>query len=302
MYINQFLQYLQYEKRFSKHTIKSYRTDLIQFFEFVFSEKYKENIEEDLETLLKHENIKNWIIKRKKENISARTINRQITCIKRFSDYLIKHEKISNNTVEKINLLKTEKRLPEFVQEKQMYKLNDEKEELFSDDFFGIRDEFILELFYNTGIRVSELINIKHKDIDLSSKTLKVLGKRNKERIIPLNDYIIKIFKEYLNKKEEAKFSTNLETPLIITNKGNKSYDKFIYNKVVSYLSKVTELKKRSPHVLRHTFATHLLNNGADLNAIKELLGHSSLAATQIYTHNTFKKIKDIYKKAHPRA
>jgi len=160
----------------------------------------------------------------------------------------------------------------------------------------------MIEMFYNTGMRLSELINIKHKDVDVYANSVRILGKRNKERICPLNNYIINLYNEYCKIKKENDFESGSNSYLILTDKGNKLYEKFVYRKIVHYLSLITEIDKKSPHILRHTFATHMLNNGADLNAIKEILGHSSLAATQVYTHNTLKKIKDIYKQAHPRA
>ena len=202
----------------------------------------------------------------------------------------------------KITKPKLKKRLPEFVSEDSMVQLESSSKNYFSDDFSGIRDRFMLELFYITGMRLSELINLKHRDIDKASSTIKILGKRNKERICPLNTYIINIYKDYLKIKEANGFDTGSESYVFVRDNGEPLYPKFVYNKVKHYLGMITGLDKKSPHVLRHTFATHMLNNGADLNAIKELLGHSSLAATQVYTHNTFVKIKTVYKQAHPRA
>ncbi|MDR2836200.1 MAG: tyrosine-type recombinase/integrase [Bacteroidales bacterium] len=300
MIIKKFLEYLTYERRFSNYTVKSYETDLKQFYDFIAEDN---EIAENQEIkLLTYNNVRNWIVFLKKANQSPASINRKISSLKSFTKYLIKIGKIENNPLENISALKNKKRLPEFVKESQMNKLEDEKEILFTNNFSGKRDEFILELFYNTGIRLSELINIKHKDFDFFKKTIKVLGKRNKERIIPINEYIKNIFSDYILFKEKENFSLEGNSWLFVTNKGQKMYPKFVYLKVIRYLSEITELKKRSPHILRHTFATHMLNNGADLNAIKEILGHSSLAATQIYTHNTFKKIKEIYNKAHPRS
>jgi integrase/recombinase XerC len=296
MEIESFVKYLKYEKRYSEHTVRSYETDIRQFHNFVYNNN--ENISEV--EALSYNNIRLWIASLKSDKISSRTINRKISSLKRFINYLLKHGKITEDPLIKIVNPKNNKRLPQFVQEKQMNKL--ESTSVFTEDFSGIRDRFVLELFYNTGMRLSELINLKHGDVDLMSGTVKILGKRNKERVSPLNNYTINIYKEYLDSKKQENFDTGKNAFLIVTDKGKKLYEKFAYRKVVHYLSQITEIEKKSPHILRHTFATHMLNNGADLNAIKELLGHSSLAATQVYTHNTLKKIKDIYKQAHPRA
>jgi len=195
---------------------------------------------------------------------------------------------------------KLQKRLPEFVNEDSMIRL--ESKEYFSDDFSGYRDKFMIEMFYITGMRLSELINLKHGDIDIATCTVKIFGKRNKERISPLNTYIINVYKKYLELKKENNFDTEKTSEIFVLDNGKPLYPKFVYKKITHYLGMVTGIDKKSPHVLRHTFATHMLNRGADINAIKELLGHTSLAATQVYTHNTFDKIKTVYKQAHPRA
>ncbi len=297
MNIGLFVKYLNLEKRYSQYTIKSYETDLKQFRNFIYDNGFGG---EDSIDFLTFQNIRSWIVYLSKTDMSARTINRKLSCLKTYIKYLQKIGAISENPMLKIVSPKVKKRLPEFVQENQMNKL--EFGELFSDDFFGIRDKFIVELLYNTGMRKAELINVKHIDFDFQEAKVKILGKRNKERICPLNHYIINIYTDYIKKKEEMNFGLAENDWLFVTNKGNKLYPKFVYNTVVKYLNLITGIDKKSPHVLRHTFATHMLNHGADLNAIKELLGHSNLAATQVYTHNTFKKIKDIYKQAHPRA
>ncbi len=298
MNIELFVKYLKYEKRYSLHTVKSYATDLLQFKQFVDTH-HKLNSDEYSEYLT-YNNIRDWVISLSENNISASSINRKLSGLKTFVKYLQKKDLLMSNPMLKIVSPKNKKRLPEFVQESQMNELL--KSSFFTDDFSGVRDKFLIELLYNTGIRLSELINIKHIDFSVSEMKVNILGKRNKERVIPINNYIIKIFKDYLEKKKEKKFLTNSDSWLIVTDKGNKMYNKFVYNKVVKYLTIITGIDKKSPHVLRHTFATHMLNNGADLNAIKELLGHSNLSATQVYTHNTFEKIKNVYKQAHPRA
>jgi len=296
MKIELFVKYLAYEKRYSVNTIKSYETDLWQFHNFII----ERNISLEDHTALNYQNVRSWIISLSQKNISARTVNRKLSCLKSYVKFLQKQDILTDDPLIKIISPKNKKRLPEFVQESQMSKL--ESKEHFEDSFNGLRDHFIIELFYNTGMRLSELINIKHSDLDLESNSVKVLGKRNKERICPINSYTINIYNEYLTKKQENGFSCMSNDWLFVTNKGNKLYEKFVYRIVVHYLELITSIDKKSPHVLRHTFATHMLNNGADLNAIKELLGHANLSATQVYTHNTFEKIKDIYKQAHPRA
>lgn len=298
MNIELFVKYLKYEKRYSIHTIKSYETDLNQFRSFVF--EHCSCTENDGYSCITYQNVRSWIVELSLNNISARSINRKLSSLKSFVKFLQKREFLQDNPMLKIVSPKNKKRLPEFVQEAQMNKLDNI--DVFTGDFSGIRDRFIIELFYNTGMRLSEMINITHSDINSSELYVKVLGKRNKERICPINSYTINIYKDYLERKIECGFGTKNEDWLFVTDKGNKMYPKFVYLKVVRYLSLVTDIDKKSPHVLRHTFATHMLNNGADLNAIKELLGHANLAATQVYTHNSFSKIKDIYKQAHPRA
>lgn len=296
MNIELFVKYLRFEKRYSEHTIKSYETDLYQFHNFVHINQIK-SVDA---CALNQDNIRSWIVELKNGGLSSRSINRKLSSLKSYLNYLFKQGEINNDPFSKIVSLKNNKRLPQFVQEKQMNKLNSFFVSI--NNFSEVRDYFLIELLYNTGIRLSELINIKHNDWDLVGGTVKILGKRNKERICPLNNHTINIYKKYIEEKSKMNFVLNKDSNLLVTDKGEKLYQKFVYRKVNLYLSMVTDNDKKSPHVLRHTFATHMLNNGADLNAIKELLGHSSLAATQIYTHNTFKKIKDIYKQAHPRA
>jgi integrase/recombinase XerC len=296
MNVELFIKYLRYEKRFSEHTITSYETDLIQFRNFVLA-----NSEKNGDSYVpEYQDIRLWISQLASGGVSAVSINRKLSTLKSYCKYLMKQGIITKNPMAKVVSPKKKKRLPEFVQEDQMNKLDSSA--VFTEDFSGIRDRFMLELFYNTGMRLSELINIKHGDMDEQGGTVKILGKRNKERICPVNNYTINIYREYLGSKIEAGFETDKSTYLFLTDKGQKLYGNFVYRKVIHYLSLVTSIDKKSPHVLRHTFATHMLNNGADLNAIKELLGHAGLAATQVYTHNTFGKIKSIYKQAHPRA
>lgn len=283
-----FLKYLKYEKRYSQHTLKSYETDLRQFHIFAKTE----------EIISDHNIIRSWIISLVEAEISARTINRKISSLKTYYKFLKREGKIEKNPMEKIVSPKNSKKLPEFVPEEHI-------EHIFSKDFFekdfaGLRDMLVVEMLYSTGIRLSELVNLKNLDVNLSAKTIKVLGKGNKERIIPLTQSLINTIVDY--QKEKQNTFGELTENLLLTDKGEPIYPKKIYRIVNKYLQLVTTITKKSPHVLRHSFATHLLNNGADINAIKELLGHASLAATEVYTHNTFEKLNKIYNQAHPRA
>jgi len=243
--------------------------------------------------------IREWVVYLMEKDFSSVTVNRKISTLKTYYKFLLRENKILSNPMDKVISPKVSKKLPSFVEEKQINKLLDDFS--FGKDYSGVRNKTIIEMFYNTGMRLSELIGVMNSDVDLSNNTIKVLGKRNKERILPLNQDFVKDLKEYLLKREQE-FNVIENNYFFLTDKGNKLYEKFVYNIVNKYLNFVTTIEKKSPHVLRHTFATHMLNNGADLNAIKELLGHSSLAATQVYTHNTFEKLKSIYKQAHPRA
>lgn len=294
MYKNLFLKYLQFEKRFSPNTIRSYENDLSQFIQFV-----EDNYREKEIHLVDEKIIRAWIVDLMGKDFSSLTVNRKISTLKTFYKFLLRENNIKSNPMDKVISPKTSKKLPSFIEEVQINKLLDEFS--FGDDFEGIRNKTVIEMFYNTGMRLSELIGIKNNDIDFSNSTVKVLGKRNKERIMPLQLSFLNDLKQYLNVRKNE-FPEIQHDYFFITDKGNKIYEKFVYRIVNKYLSLVTTIEKKSPHILRHTFATHMLNNGADLNTIKELLGHANLAATQVYTHNTFEKLKTIYKQAHPRA
>jgi integrase/recombinase XerC len=287
-YLIDFLNFLRYEKHYSSYTINSYRIDLTQCNDFL-SVNVRKTIEE-----ANHIDLQLWIRTLVENNIKASSIQRKISSLKSFYKYLIKKGEIKSDPSRKLIMPKKEKRLPTYVEEKNILELFDKIE--FSDDFESQRDKLVLSLLFATGIRLSELINIKIGDIDISSCTLKVLGKRKKERIIPFGKILQKDILNYLKVRPVA------DVPyLIITDKFKQAYPKLIYRIVRKYINMVSTIEKKSPHVLRHTFATILLNHGADLNAIKELLGHSNLAATQIYTHNSFERLKDIYRKSHPR-
>ena len=298
-----FIDYIQYEKRYSPHTVSAYRTDLDQFYSFL---QIQYNITDIRDVT--HPMIRSWLVLLMQEKISPRSVNRKLTTLKSFYKFLLKEGLVSINPMRKIISPRTSKKLPSFVEKEKMAMLFEKIN--FGEGFPALRDRLILEILYATGMRLSELINLKETDIDFHQSTLKVLGKRNKERLIPFSNKFADLLKTYLNGKksylENAEFSKPPGTPddlwLLVTDNGKNAYPRFIYRTVTKYLSQVTTLQKISPHVLRHTFATHLLNNGAELNAVKELLGHANLSATQVYTHNTIEKLKTIYKQAHPKA
>lgn len=288
-----FIEYLSFEKRYSQHTLKAYTRDLQQFSEYLHEQYGMDNVTE-----VKHPQIRSWMVQLMDSGLSPGTVLRKLSTLKSFYKYLNRKGITDHNPTLLVISPKTPRRNPEFIEESRMQDLFEPV--LFSNDFEGLRDHLILEIFYSTGIRLSELIGLQEHDISFSQKTLKVLGKRNKERIIPFTGKMNDQLRAYLSKKREMGFEE--AGPLFVTAKGSELYPKFVYRTVNRYLSMVTTLRKKSPHVLRHTFATHMLDHGADLNAVKEFLGHSNLAATQIYTHNTVEKLKKIYKQAHPRA
>jgi integrase/recombinase XerC len=289
-----FLQYLQIEKRYSLHTVRSYLNDLDQFYSFLFSH----DLSSDPVLITSHD-IRAWIVSMIDNSYSTVSVHRKISCLRVFFRYLRKEGIVKTDPLEKVVLPKRKKNLPVFVEEESLNKLLDNYN--FGDGFTGIKNRTIIEMLYLTGMRRSELIGLRNIDVDLLEGSVKVTGKRNKQRIIPLVKPFIQRLQEYINVRDEA-FETGSDSWFFITEKGKKLYDKYVYNTVNSYLAIVTTIEKKSPHILRHTFATHLLNHGADLNSIKELLGHANLSATQIYTHNSFEKLRKIYKQAHPRA
>ncbi|NVN95035.1 MAG: tyrosine-type recombinase/integrase [Bacteroidetes bacterium] len=292
-----FLKYIKYEKRYSLNTYIAYKNDLEQFYTFISSTYEISEI-----SAVTHQMIRSWLASLMETGIQARSINRKITTIKSFYKYLLKERVLSTNPTIKIVSPKTPKKLPVYVEEVNMETLLDNKND-FSEEYLQYRNILIIEVFYNTGIRLTELINLKQEDIDFVNLTIKVLGKRNKERIIPITKDLKDKFLLFSKLKEnQGIISKDKLSFVFLTNNGKKVYPKLVYRIVNYYLSGITTINKKSPHVLRHTFATHMLNNGADLNAIKEILGHSNLSATQVYTHNTINKLKSIYKQAHPRA
>jgi len=293
-YKESFLQYIKTEKRYSPHTVRSYLNDLDQFDNHL---KLKD-LPGTPETVVSHD-IRSWIVSLIKEGYSAVSVHRKISSLRVFYRYLRKEGLVSHDPLEKVILPKMKKRLPVFVEEESLDNLLDNYE--FGNDFPGIRNRIIIEMLYTTGIRRAELTGLRDIDIDIPGASIKVTGKRNKQRIIPLLKPFAAELEEYI--KVRNKTFPDIRPEWFFTgNKGNKLYDKYVYNVVRRYLSIVTTIEKKSPHILRHTFATHMLNHGADLNSIKEFLGHANLSATQIYTHNSFEKLRKIYNQAHPRA
>lgn len=290
-HLHSFFDYLTYEKKYSIHTITSYKNDLHQFIEFINPQK-----EEFPAAEINYQQVRAWVADLIKHKISARSVNRKLSSLKSFFKYLQRLKIIEINPLSKISGPKTPKRLPVFIDENQMVNLFSDVK--FEEGFNGQRDQLILDLLYQTGIRRSELTHLKESDIDLFNSTIKVLGKRNKERIIPISLPLKRNLESYLKVKEELNLSNMM---LLVSEKGNTLSEQAVYKSVKKYLAQITTIQKKSPHVLRHTFATHLLNNGADINAVKDLLGHANLSATQVYTHNTIDKLKKSYKQAHPR-
>jgi len=289
-----FLQYLQVEKRYSSLTVNSYLNDLNQFYRFLENKGYAS----DPSQITSHD-IRSWIVSLVESKYSSRSIHRKISSLRSFYRYLRKSGIVNSNPLEKVILPKAKKRLPVFVEEESLDLLLDGIE--FGDDYVGVRDRTIIEMLYLTGMRRAELTGLREDDIDLQEGTVKVTGKRNKQRIIPLLRQFTARLEEYIRTRDEY-FPGRQAEWFFLSNKGNKMYDKCVYNTVKRYLSMVTTIERKSPHILRHTFATHMLNHGADLNSIKEFLGHANLSATQVYTHNSFEKLKRIYRQAHPRA
>jgi integrase/recombinase XerC len=290
---NEFINYISYEKRYSYHTIHAYQKDLNQFSTYLIDQYQLNDV-----TKAGHQHIRSWLVYLIENGISTRSVLRKLSTLKSFYKYLLRNGQIDLNPTLVVIPPKTPSRNPEFVVEENMSDLFEKVD--FSNDFSGIRDKLILEVFYATGIRLSELIELQEADISFHNNTLKVLGKRNKERIIPFTKRMEEQLLIYLQIKKENGFEA--EKTLFVTKRGEKMYPRMVYRIVNKYLGLVTTLTKKSPHILRHTFATHMLNRGADLNAIKEFLGHANLAATQVYTHNTVEKLKKIYQQAHPRA
>jgi integrase/recombinase XerC len=243
--------------------------------------------------------VRSWLVTLSQADLSSPSINRKVACLRSFFKFLLKEGAITKNPMQKVRVLKTAKKLPQFVDEKEMQSLLDRTG--FDDSFSGLRDQLVLELLYGTGMRLAELISLDEKRVNLRDRTLKVLGKRNKERVIPFTDSLAALITAYIH-KTVAEFPDKPKSPLLLTDQGQPMYPMFVYRLVKKYLQLTPSVEKKSPHVLRHTYATHLLNQGAEINAVKDLLGHSSLAATQVYTHNSIEKLKKVYQQAHPKA
>jgi len=293
MSVTAFISYLRLEKNYSDHTVRAYQKDIETFAQFCSENHGEEDI-----VKISYPLIRNWIVELSDHGISNRSINRKISSLQAYYKFLLKIGDITVSPLVKHRALKTSKKVEVPFSENEMETILSEIP--FADDFEGVRDKLIIELLYTTGIRRAELVNLKINDVDFSSQVIKVLGKRNKERIIPMLPSTIERIKSYLIKRSELENVTD-SSFLILTKEGLKIYETLVYRTINKYFSLVSPKVKKSPHILRHTFATHLLNRGADLNSVKELLGHSSLASTQVYTHNSIAELKKVHQKAHPR-
>ena len=292
--VQEFLNHLLYQKRYSQHTIISYQNDLAGFFDFIEIQFGPTDLQ-----AINSSFVRSWLASLKEVGMESKSINRKISSLKSFFKHQLKLGNLVSSPMITIISPKIKKRLPTYVAEKDINTLFSYVE--FPDTWEGSTHKLILQLFYNTGMRQAELVTLKESQIDKSNSNIKVLGKGSKERILPVSNALMEMVQQYMHAKRSIFEKADTSILLVNTN-GKKLYPKYVYNAVNKYLSLVTTIDKKSPHVLRHSFATHLMNNGAELNAVKELLGHSSLAATQVYTHNTIEKLKDVYKKAHPKA
>ncbi|MCC3157828.1 tyrosine-type recombinase/integrase [Hymenobacter sp. 15J16-1T3B] len=292
-----FIDYLRFERRYSPHTILSYETDLRQFADYLLAAYEISNPAEADHTL-----IRSWIVTLMEQQRDPRTVNRKIACLRSYYKFLLHTGAVARNPMLRITSPKTSKKLPDFVPEEPLNHLLDSF--AFTDDFAGVRDQLMLEMLYGTGIRLAELIGIGQQDVSLPGRTVRVTGKGNKQRIVPLNPSLIAVLDNYMQRKaKEFGAAGNAAAPLLVTDKGKPLYPQLVYRTVKHYLGQITSAPgQQHPHVLRHSFATHLLGKGADLNAIKELLGHANLAATQVYTHLSIDKLKAVFEKAHPKA
>ena len=304
MFSDKFIQYITFEKRYSPHTVSAYQSDLDQFMQFLNPAGAAPTV--TIPTDITHHDIRNWMVHLMDAKLTPRSVNRKIATLRKYFKFLLQEGDITVNPTSRITGPKVPKNLPVVVDGDKLTNMLDGRldtatHQIFTDDFEGIRNKVIIEMLFGTGMRLAELTGVKETDIDFYENTIKVLGKRNKQRIIPLNTELVQLLKRYIEAKKSENFNNNSLT-FLVTNKGSNVYPKLIYLVVQKYLANISTQDKKSPHVLRHTFATSLLNKGADLNAIKELLGHANLSATQIYTHNSVERLKSIYKRAHPKA
>ena len=294
--LERFISYLSLEKRFSKHTIIAYEGDLTQFRDYLVTQYQLKDFSQ-----VSHFIIRSWAVSLIEQGLDTRSVNRKLTCLRTFYRFLMKNQLVTKNPMQKVQAPKNSTKLPEYLEDQKMDQLLEPK--LDDTSFEALRNNLIIDFFYRTGVRLSELINIKINDVNLYNLTVTVLGKRNKMRQIPLTNKFKVLIQKYLVARSDfMKEKGTVHDYFFTENNGNQMYPKFVYRLVKTEISKVSTSKKRSPHILRHTFATTMLNHGADINAIKELLGHSSLAATQVYTHNSIEKLKEIYKQAFPKA
>jgi integrase/recombinase XerC len=291
--LENFVQYLQYEKRYSSHTVDAYRADILQLTDYLFIDHGMDHPDE-----AESVQIRSWVASLMDAGIQARSINRKLSSIKAYYKWQMKYHGRRSNPAKDIAIARVGKRLPNYVEEEQMLSLA--PAEIFPETYEGYRDHAMLELFYHTGMRSAELIGLLNSSIDYEQSTIRILGKRNKERIVPVSQAMLELLERYKIERDALAIIKN-PASFFLTENGVKLYPKLVYRVVNHYLRRVSSLQKKSPHVLRHTFATHMLNHGANLNAIKELLGHASLAATQVYTHNSIEQLKLIHSKAHPK-
>ena len=292
MAVKKFIDFLLLEKKYSQHTAVAYQKDIEMFELFLARESSKSKVSD-----ANYSQIRSWIVELVSTNITNRTINRKVSSLNSYYKFLLKIQSIELNPLTKHKALKVSKKLQIPFSEKEITSVLNSIE---TDSFEGLRDKLIVELFYSTGMRRTELVNLQLSDVDISQGQLKVLGKRNKERFIPLLSTVIRTYQAYLIERSNLKEVQDSKS-LLLTRKGFKIYEKLVYRVITNYFDTISSKVKKSPHILRHSFATHLLNNGADLNSVKELLGHSSLASTQVYTHSSVAELKKVYEKAHPR-
>lgn len=292
--IQSFLDYLSFQRRYSANTVLSYKTDLLSFFDYLVLE-YETIDVKQISTVM----VRSWLAHLKENKNASKTINRKISSLKSFFKFLLRNDEIQFSPAATIQSLKVSRKLPAFIEEKDINKIFEPG--VFPDTWDGKLNRLIFSILYNTGIRLNELIHLKESDIDKYASSIKVLGKGNKERLLPVSNQLLSEINTFKAEKR-LNFADSQIEYLLTTNKGKMLYPKYVYNMVKKHLGKVSTIERKSPHILRHSFATHLTNHGAQINAIKELLGHSSLAATQIYTHNSIEKLKEVHKQAHPKS